>query len=47
MLSSLDVVEFVLFIEELRGDEVDPDAIEPETFASIDSLWDAFFQDGS
>jgi acyl carrier protein len=43
ILSSLDVVEFVLFIEDLRGDEVDADAIEPEAFTSINSLFSAFF----
>ena len=29
ILSSLDIVEFVLFIESLRGEDVDPDSIEP------------------
>lgn len=43
LLSSLDVVEFVLFIEELRGDEVDTDDLEPEVFTSIDTLWTGFF----
>lgn len=43
LLNSLDIVEFVLFIEDLRGLEVDTDAIEPEVFTSIDTLWDAFF----
>ena len=43
ILSSLDVVEFVLFIEDLRGGEVDADAIEPEAFTSIDTLYSAFF----
>ena len=43
ILSSLDVVEFVLFIENLRGDEVDADAIEPEAFTNINSLYSAFF----
>lgn len=43
ILSSLDVVELVLFIESLRGDEVDPDAIEPETFRSIDAMMKGFF----
>lgn len=42
-LSSLDVVEFVLYIEDLRGSEVDADAIEPEAFTSIDTLYSAFF----
>ncbi len=43
ILSSLDIVEFVLFIESLRGDEVDADAIEPEAFTSIDTLYATFF----
>ena len=43
LLNSLDIVEFVLFIEDLRGEEVDTDAIEPEVFTNVDSLWDAFF----
>ena len=43
LLNSLDIVEFVLFIEELRGEEVDTDEIEPEVFTSIDTLWAAFF----
>jgi acyl carrier protein len=43
-LSSLDVVEFVLYIEDLRGSEVDADAIEPEAFTNIDTLYSAFFR---
>ncbi len=43
ILSSLDVVELVLFIESLRGEEVDTDAIEPEVFTSVDTLWAGFF----
>ena len=43
ILSSLDIVEFVLFIESLRGEDVDVDDIEPEVFTSIDTLHAAFF----
>jgi acyl carrier protein len=43
ILSSLDIVELVLFIESLRGDEVDTEAIEPQVFTSIDSLYTGFF----
>lgn len=43
ILSSLDIVEFVLFIESLRGEDVDVDDIEPEVFTSIDTLYAAFF----
>lgn len=44
ILSSLDIVELVLFIESLRGEEVDTDAIEPEVFTSVDTLWKGFFE---
>ncbi len=44
ILSSLDIVEFVLYIESLRGEEVDTDAIEPEVFTSVDTLWAGFFE---
>lgn len=44
ILSSLDIVELVLFIESLRGVEVDTEAIEPEVFTSIDTLYEAFFR---
>jgi acyl carrier protein len=43
ILSSLDIVELVLFIESLRGDEVDPDTIEPDTFQSLDAMMAGFF----
>ena len=43
ILSSLDIVEFVLFIESLRGEDVDVEDIEPEVFTSIDTLHSAFF----
>lgn len=43
ILSSLDVVELVLYVESLRGEEVDTDAIEPEVFTSVDTLWAGFF----
>lgn len=45
ILSSLDIVEFVLFIESLRGADVDVDDIDPTVFASIDALYAAFFKD--
>ena len=45
LLSSLDIVEFILFIESLREAEVDIEAIEPEVFNCIDTLVEAFFSD--
>ncbi len=43
LLSSLDIVEFILFIESLRGEEVDIEAIEPEVFTNVNTLYKAFF----
>jgi acyl carrier protein len=44
LLSSLDIVEFVLYIEHLRDEELDTEDIDPEVFTSIDTLYAAFFQ---
>lgn len=38
------MVELVLFIEHLRGAEVDVDRIEPEALTSIDTLYSTFFE---
>lgn len=43
LLSSLDIVEFILFIESLRGEEVDIESIEPEVFTNVNTLYEAFF----
>lgn len=43
ILSSLDIVEFVLFIESLRGEDIDTDDIEPQVFTSLNTLYAAFF----
>jgi len=43
ILSSLDIVELVLFIENLRGSEVDVDALQPESFRDVDAIWKSFF----
>lgn len=45
LLSSLDIVEFILFIESLREEEVDIENIEPEVFTNLRTLYDAFFAD--
>jgi acyl carrier protein len=44
LLSSLDVVELILFIESLRGGEVDVERIEPEALTDLNALYDAFFR---
>lgn len=47
LLSSLDIVEFILFIESIRGEEVDIENIEPEVFTNLRTLHEAFFADKS
>lgn len=39
----MDIVEFVLFIESLRGDDIDIESIEPAVFNSVNALHAAFF----
>lgn len=43
ILSSLDVVELILFIERIKGDEVDMEKIQPETIRDVDAIYQAFF----
>ena len=43
LLSSLDIVEFVLYIESLRGDEIDAEDLDPEVFTSVNTMYEAFF----
>ena len=43
ILSSLDVVELIVFVESLRGEEVDVESIEPEMLTNVDTLYTTFF----
>ncbi len=42
-LSSLDIVEFILYIESLLGEELDMEELEPEMFTSTNTMYDTFF----
>lgn len=42
-LSSLDIVEFVLYIESLVGEEIPLDDLQPEIFRSTNTMYRAFF----
>jgi len=42
-LTSLQVADLLLFIEELRQAPVDPASLKPGVFASIDDICAAFF----
>jgi acyl carrier protein len=43
LLSSLEVVELLLFIEELRGEEVAQDQLGPEMVESVEAIYNSFF----
>ena len=43
VLDSLDMVNFVLYVEELRGEEIPETLIQPEYFVSFRSILDTFF----
>jgi acyl carrier protein len=43
LLSSLDIVEFVLYMESLRGAEIDADDLEPAVFANTNTMYATFF----
>ena len=42
-LTSLQVADLLLYIEELRQAPVDPTRLKPGVFASIDDIYGAFF----
>ena len=42
-LSSLDVVEFVLYIESLLDAEIELEDLEPEVFTSTNTMYATFF----
>lgn len=44
ILTSLDVVELILFIEKLRGgEEVAVDSLEPEAIKDVNAIYASFF----
>jgi acyl carrier protein len=47
LLSSLDVVELILFIESLLGTEVNVDDIEPEVLTNVSTIYEGFFRDSA
>jgi acyl carrier protein len=47
ILTSLDIVELVLFVERLRGGvEVDVETLDPSAFRDVNSMFAAFFAPG-
>lgn len=44
LLSSLDVVELVLFVEHLLDDEVDTDDLDAESIRDVNAIFSTFFE---
>lgn len=45
ILTSLDVVELILLIEELRGEEVEVESLEPESFRDLNTVVATFYNE--
>lgn len=43
LLSSLEVVELLLFLENMKGEEIDLETVEPDVLTSIDTIYRGFF----
>lgn len=43
LITSLQVTDLLLFIEELRAQSIDPSTLRPGAFHDIDTIWATFF----
>ena len=43
IVKSLDVMDLILFLEELRGRPIDVESLKPGVFRDIDAIWTNFF----
>lgn len=46
-LTSLQITDLILFIEDLRGGEIDIEELTPGTFRDIDTIHRTFFGEGT
>jgi acyl carrier protein len=47
LLSSLQVMNLILYIEELRGEPIDPESLRPGAFRSLAAIYQQFFAEGA
>ena len=47
IVKSLDVMDLILFLEELRGRPIDVEKLKPGVFRNIDAIWENFFEGAS
>jgi acyl carrier protein len=43
IVKSLDIMDLILFLEELRGAPIDVEKLKPGVFRDIDAIWKNFF----
>jgi len=44
IVKSLDIMDLILFLEELSGRPIDVEKLKPGVFRSIDAIWENFFE---
>jgi acyl carrier protein len=47
IVTSLQLMDLVLFVEELRGRAIAPESLRPEAFASIDAICATWLEDNA
>lgn len=45
ILSSLQVMDLILYIESLRTSPLDPESLKPGVFSSVNKIYEAFFHE--
>jgi hypothetical protein len=45
IITSVQIMELILFLEHLRGEPIDPMQIKPGAFSSIDAIYQHFFME--
>jgi acyl carrier protein len=46
IVKSLDIMDLILFLEELRGRPIEVEKLKPGVFRDIDAIWTNFFEGG-
>lgn len=44
VITSLQLAELMLYLEELRGRPIDVEELRPGAFRSVDAIWESFFR---
>lgn len=47
ILDSLQIMELILYLEELKGSFIDLGSLKPGSFSTINQIYDAFFREGT